>query len=350
MINGFSTSEGTARFASRFPEHKQNGFFREAVQRTVSSVGIGSYLGNADAAADRGYEASMEAAVKGGINFIDTSLNYRNQHSEKNIGAALGRLIGSGELQRDEVMVCTKAGYLVPNAMPAVPLNSDDIVGKNHSLAPAFLADQLERSRQNLGLETIDVFYLHNPETQLGHISEDQFYHNVEAAFVQLEKFCDQGKIAYYGIATWDGLRKEKQLSLERFVQIALDAGGPLHRFRFAQMPLNLGMTEAFSLPTQSLSGVPANVLSCAGRMGITTVGSASILQSRLASGLPEHVRLKLGLQTDAQRAIQFSRSTPGLTISLAGMSNPAHVAENLLLATVPITEPATYFKLFQAS
>ena len=349
MIKGFSSPEGTARFASRFPAHKQNGFFREAVQRTVSSIGIGSYLGATDDTADRGYEASIEAAIKGGINFIDTSLNYRNQQSERNIGAALARMSAAAELQRDEIMVCTKAGYLVPNAIPAVPLKSGELVGNIHSIAPAFLTDQLERSLTNLGLKTIDVFYLHNPETQLKHISEDLFYDHVGAAFVQLEKLCDQGKIAYYGIATWDGLRKEKQLSLERFVQAALDAGGPLHRFRFAQLPLNLAMTEAFSQPTQSLSGVPANALSCAGRMGVITIGSASIMQSRLATGLPAHVQQKLGLQTDAQRAIQFSRSTPGMTVSLVGMSKPAHVAENLALATVPPTEPADYFKLFQA-
>ena len=72
-------------------------------------------------------------------------------------------------------------------------------------------------------------------------------------------------------------------------------------------------------------------------------------MQSRLATGLPEHVQQKLGLQTDAQRAIQFSRSTPGMTISLVGMSKPVHVAENLALAAVPPTEPADYFNLFQA-
>ena len=347
MIKGFSTPEGTARFASRFPGHQKNGFFRETPQRTLSAIGIGTYLGAMDEAADRGYEASVEAAIDGGVNVIDTSLNYRNQRSEKNIGAALARMNAAGKLQRDEILVCTKAGYLVPNAIPSVPLKSGELVANAHSMAPAFLEDQLERSRQNLGLETIDVFYLHNPETQFKHFSEDEFYQRVYAAFYQMEKFCGQGKIAYYGIATWDGLRKDRQLSLEHFTQVALEVGGPLHHFRFAQMPLNLGMTEAFSLPTQSLSSVPTNALHCAGRMGLTAIGSASIMESRLASGLPDHVREKLGMQTDAQRALQFSRSTPGMVVSLAGMSNPAHVAENLAVAGVPSTEPEKYFKLF---
>ena len=349
MIKGFSSPEGTARFASRFPGHQQNGFFRETPQRTLSALGIGTYLGNADEAADRGYEAAVEAAIRGGVNVIDTSLNYRGQRSEKNIGAALKKMAAAGELQRDEILVCSKAGYLVPNAIPSAPLKSGELVGNVHSMAPAFLEDQLERSRENLGLETIDVYYLHNPETQFKHFSEDEYYDRVHKAFEQMERFCEQGKIAYYGIATWEGLRKDKQLSLERFTQVALEVGGPLHHFRFAQMPLNLAMTEAFSLPTQSLSGVPTNALHCAGRMGLTTIGSASLLQSRLASGLPEHVKQKLGMETDAQRAVQFSRSTPGMTVSLAGMSNPAHVAENLALAGVPAADPEKYFKLFVA-
>lgn len=348
MIKGISTAEGTARFASRFPAHRQNGFFREIwQQRLASSVGIGSYLGAPNEETDRGYEASIDAAVKGGINFIDTSLNYRNQRSERNIGAALGRLIESGAAQRDELIVCTKAGFVMPDALPGEELSAADKAA-GHSMAPAFLADQLERSRANLGLETIDVFYLHNPETQLRHGGEEEFYHRVEAAFVAMEKFCDEGKIAYYGIATWDGLRKPGQLALERFVQIALDAGGPLHHFRFAQMPLNLAMTEVFSQPTQKLSGQPGSALSVAGRVGVTTVGSASMMQSRLTSGLPEHVKEKLGLTTDAQRAIQFSRSTPGMSISLAGMSNPQHVSENLGLAAVPAASAENYFRIYQ--
>ena len=42
------------------------------------------------------------------------------------------------------------------------------------------------------------------------------------------------------------------------------------------------------------------------------------------------------GLQTDAQRAIQFTRSTPGIGVALVGMSQAAHVRENLAVAEVP--------------
>jgi aryl-alcohol dehydrogenase-like predicted oxidoreductase len=67
---------------------------------------------------------------------------------------------------------------------------------------------------------------------------------------------------------------------------------------------------------------------------------SASLLQGQLAQGLPPKLRNWFPrMRTDAQRAIQFVRSTPGITCALVGMSNLEHVEENLGTAsTAPIT------------
>ena len=54
------------------------------------------------------------------------------------------------------------------------------------------------------------------------------------------------------------------------------------------------------------------------------------------------------GLETDAQRAIQFTRSTPGIDVALVGMSKAAHVSENLGVAYVPPVELADYLQLFR--
>src|SRR5690606_21096876 len=99
-----------------------SGFYRCCQSLTVSSLGLGSYLGNMDAATDAAYVASVTAAVRGGINFLDTSLNYRHQGSERNFGTAVGKLIAAGEVARDEIVLCTKAGYLVPNAIPVAAI------------------------------------------------------------------------------------------------------------------------------------------------------------------------------------------------------------------------------------
>ena len=84
MTPGYATPAGTAGFAARFPGH----FYRNFDGLTLSTLGLGTYLGNPDDATDRAYEEAIDAAVRGGVNFLDAAINYRNQHSEKSIGAA----------------------------------------------------------------------------------------------------------------------------------------------------------------------------------------------------------------------------------------------------------------------
>lgn len=347
MFAGFATSAGTMRFASRFPAEANSGFYRTAQGLTVSSVGIGTYLGQMDAATDAAYTQAIADALRGGVNFIDTSLNYRHQRSERAIAAALSDWFGAGNGARDEVVVCTKAGYLVPDAIPSGVLNASDVVGGMHCLAPAFLNDQLQRSRSNLGLATVDVFYLHNPETQLAYVDEDTFYERLARAFELLERLADEGQIRYYGAATWDGFRRgnaARTLSLARIEEAARMAGGDSHRFRFVQLPVNLAMTEALSKPLSN----GRTVLELAAELGITVVSSASLLQARLSRGLPDEIAAALpGTSTDAQRAIQFTRSAPGVTVALVGMSNPAHVQENLGIAKIQPLAPEQFVRSF---
>jgi aryl-alcohol dehydrogenase-like predicted oxidoreductase len=350
MIPGFATAEGAARFMRRFPQETAAGFFRPAVDAHASSIGIGSYLGAMDDATDRGYAEAVTSALRSGVNFIDTSLNYRNQRSELAIASALAPLLASGEIRRDEFVVCTKAGYLVPGAVPQGVLKPDDLVGGSHSIAPAFIGDQLGRSRGNLGLETIDVFYLHNPETQLGQITHEQFYARLRTTFEFLEEAAAQGGIRYYGLATWDGFRRgpgaPEGLSLPRIVAIAREVAGDGHRCRFVQLPFNLAMPEAFTLRRDGRS-----FLEDARELGVTVVASASLLQARLSRNLPDEIAGRLpGASTDAQLAIQFTRSTPGVTVALVGMSQAAHVRENLALARVPPASEEQYLSFYTQS
>jgi aryl-alcohol dehydrogenase-like predicted oxidoreductase len=335
MTPGRATPAGTTRYTSRFPA---DGFYRTAASLSVSSLGLGTYLGGLDATVDNAYAAAVAAAVCGGVNFLDSAINYRHQQSERSIGAALERLFASGEFQRDEIVVCTKAGYLTPGAVNPATLRDGDVVGGMHAMAPDFLSDQIDRSRANLGLDTLDVFYLHNPETQLGHISREEFDARIRAAFTRLEQTVAQGKISWYGAATWEGFRKPSGgLGLLRLTEIAREAGGPDHHFRFIQLPFNLSMTEAFTQRPEVRDGAAISVLEAAHDAGVTVVTSVTLLQSKLARGLPAALAQQIpGFKTDAQRAIQFVRSTPGITVALVGMSNAAHVKENLAVSQVP--------------
>src|SRR5688572_1498480 len=127
-------------------------------------------------------------------------------------------------------------------------------------------------------------------------------------------------------------------------VEIATGVGGASHGLRFVQLPLNLAMPEALTLGNETLDGEPVNVLEAAHRLGVTVMASGSMLQGRVARDLPDPVRRALGSPpTDAQAAIQFVRSTPGITTSLVGMSRVEHVDENLQLVGI---EPLTHDQL----
>lgn len=347
MTPGQATAQGTARYSSRFPAQQAAGFYRQAQGLAISSLGLGTYLGAMDEATDDAYAEAVVTAVCGGVNFLDAAINYRHQRSEQSIGIALSHLFRSGEFERDEIAVCTKAGFLTPGAVPAT-LKLDEVVARMHSIAPDFLADQIDRSRENLGLDSLDVFYLHNPETQLGHVAREDFDDRIRRAFTRLEQIVSDGKIRWYGAATWDGFRKPaaspQRLDLARLVEIARQEGGDEHHFRFIQLPFNLAMPEAFVLQNQD----GASVLDVAARHGLTVAASATLLQARLSRDLPGDVASRIsGFATDAQRAIQFTRSTPGIAVALVGMSHAAHVTENLALSTIPPAARDEYLRFY---
>ena len=203
-------------------------------------------------------------------------------------------------------------------------------------MAPRFLQDQLARSLSNIGVDCIDVFYLHNPETQLSEVPNEQFLGRVREAFHYLESAVAAGKIQFYGMATWNGFRQEANardaMQLADFVNIATEVAGARHHFRFVQLPFNLGMTEALTLGNQTVGGKTMTIMEGAEQLNITLIASASLLQGQVASNLPGFVAEALGLASDAERALQFVRSSPGITTALVGMSREEHVRANAKL------------------
>jgi aryl-alcohol dehydrogenase-like predicted oxidoreductase len=221
-------------------------------------------------------------------------------------------------------------------------------------MTPRYLAHQLDQSLRNLKLDCLDIYYIHNPETQLEEVSREEFFRRLRLAFEFLETAVEAGKISAYGTATWNGYRNSPEnrgfLSLEEVVQTAEEVAGAGHHFKYVQLPVNIGMIEAFTDLNQRLNGKTSNLLDAAAALDVTIISSATILQARLAANLPPVVSETLmGLKTDAQRAIQFTRSTPGVTTALIGMSKIAHVEENMEVAKIPPASPADFMKLFDA-
>lgn len=373
MISGFATADGTARYRDRFPQLKQAGHFRHApsvpgmTDLWLSSIGIGTYLGDPTEEADRHYTEAISHAVRSGINVLDTAINYRHQRSERNVGAALKSLIDAGEIQRDEVLVCTKAGYLpfdqdMPRDAVAYMRKeyidsglapAGEIVGGSHCISPKYLSEQIDRSRKNTGLDTLDVFYLHNPETQLGYVAVEFFHHRLRSAFEMLEGAVRAKRIRWYGAATWNGFRANPadpgHLSLESIVKTARQVAGDNHHFRFVQLPFNLAMPEAFAYGNQAIEGSHASLLAQAPKLGVAVVASGTLSQGNLADGLPPQLKQALGSDSDAEAAIQFSRSATNLTTALVGMGRKQHVDANIRMASVAPLAQESWESLFAA-
>ena len=201
-----ATESGTRRFAERLARVFASDFFRAtSLGITSSSIGVGTYLGESTDEDDAAYGEAVAHALRSGVNLIDTAINYRGQRSERAVCSALKRVFDSRDVARDEAIVCTKGGYIPLGETPPASreeyqayvqrefidqeiLRSDEIVAGGHSLAPRFLRYCIAKSRQNLGLRTIDLYYVHNPEQQLSSQGADVLRTRLRAAFTVLEE------------------------------------------------------------------------------------------------------------------------------------------------------------------
>ena len=363
--NDWATLDGTARYRERFSGVAAEDHFRKQQHLWFSSIGVGTYLGEADDETDARYAEAVTRAVELGANVVDTAANYRFQRSERSIGAAWRELSARG-FARDEIVVCTKGGYLPFDGEPPGDVRRyveetfvkpgiasfADFAGGSHCMTPRYLESQLSQSLRNMNLACVDVYYVHNPESQLGAVPTEEFWQRLRAAFEFLEQTVSDGRIRNYGVATWNGFRAEpgapEYHSLEQMAELAKDIAGDNHHFRFIQLPFNLAMPEALFFQNQKLGDEYVSVLEAAEKLGITAIASGSLLQGQVTRGLPEAIRDPLGsLATDAQTGIQFVRSAPGITTALVGMSQRAHVEENLELVSVPPALPDDLISVF---
>ncbi len=205
-------------------------------------------------------------------------------------------------------------------------------------MTPKYLSDQLDRSLKNLGIDCVDLMYLHNAvEGQIKDISREQFIKNLQAVFELYEQKREEGKIKFYGMATWECFRVTKEnpqyLSLEETIAIAKKVGGENHGLKFIQLPFNMYYDQALLTKNQTLQNQNMSILEAATRLNIGVFTSVPMMQGRLLTPgtMPEFGELKPSL-----RALQFIRSSPGVLAPLVGQKTTEHVSENLEIMNIP--------------
>ena len=350
MIFGFATTEGTKKFAQNSDVNQDN--FKEFQNLTLSNVGIGTYLGDPDAKTDELVTSAVKQSILSGINVVDTAINYRSQKAERSVGKAISELIQENKISRDQIFVSTKNGYVTNDADIQLRfweqvkqeytdkgiVKEGDITSGYHCMTTTYLSDQLDRSLKNLDLECVDLMYLHNAvEGQIKDVSKEQFLKNLESVFELYEQKRDEGKIKFYGMATWECFRvsndNPQYLSLEDTVNMAKKIGGENHGFKFIQLPFNLYYDQALLGKTQIIQNNPVSALESATRLEIGVFTSVPLMQGRLLQPgvMPEFSDLK-----PSMRALQFIRSSPGVIAPLIGQKSAEHVSENLEVMKIP--------------
>ena len=334
--------------------------YKEFLDLKLSELGEGTYLGDLDEETDRRYEETIKLALERGINVIDTAINYRYMKSERVIGRVLE------EVGRESAVISTKGGY-VPfdadsgedpkvffeeNFLKGGLIDLNEMTPQGHYLGAKFIDWCFEKSLENLKTDYIDVYFLHNPEEQLLFTERERFYEKVAECFSLLEEKRKEGKLRYYGLATWHGFRvpegARQHLDLSRLFTIAREVGGENHGFRFLQLPYNLGMHEAFSLKNQTLGGEKVSTLTACRKLGIYVYTSASLYQGNVIGRVPDKLKERFGIQKDVLVALQFVRSTPGVGTALVGMSRKEHLLENLEIGSYPPMSEEEFLSLFK--
>jgi len=358
-IGGYATPQGTKKYMENalkngFP----NSHFRSFDNLNLSSLGMGTYLGQITPEEDRDLENAIYESVKSGaMNVIDTAINYRSMKSEKNIGKAMKRLIEDGVISRDQVFISTKNGYITNDGdFPTVDvleymqnmfisqgiIAPNDISSGYNVLNPNYIRKCIDKSLTNMQLDTIDLVYVHNAyESWVEDIDRKQFDEMIRKVFQVYEEYRSKNKINYYGMATWTCFRltqnEREYLSLEEMVKIAQEVGGKNHGFRFIQLPYNLAYREAYMLKNQSVENdSDLTILQACNKLDIGVFTSVPLLQTKLFDAkIPDY----LGYDDQLLKIVQITRSTPNVLAPLIGQKKPNHVKENIQLAKVaPLT------------
>jgi aryl-alcohol dehydrogenase-like predicted oxidoreductase len=367
----YATKEGTFAYLKQFSDYNRS-FYRYSGDFFVSSVGLGTFRKEPYREENYvlNYKDAVKTAIENGINHIDTAINYRYQVSEQEIGEALEELFKYGVAKREALVITSKAGFIpLEFPFPENPYDwieenilkkglavKDEVVIDQHCMAPEFLRWSVERSLENLKLDTLDILYLHNPETQLGYVDRDVVMGRIKEAFKLFETFVEEGKIRAYGIASWNAFLYEEghteYLSLSEIMDIAREVGGESHHFKYVQSPFNLGKPHAYNYSNQKgPDGKYYTLMQAAYGYGLGLFASSSLLQMNLFKGkFSEGIRDALQTKdlTDVITALQFARSGNVLS-GLFGSIDPQHIKENLMLAYIDEAKPQQIQSLFGA-
>lgn len=363
MSKKLASLEGTKGFFVK----KGIAYYSECDGFALSNLGLGTY--KPEAYKEENYAFSYKDAVKKaidmGCNHIDTASNYRYTKSEQEIGEALSELFEEGA-KREELVIATKGGFLqLCYPFPENPYHwindkvvksglakEDEIVTDEHCMSVDYMEWSFEESLKRLGCGGIDVFYVHNPEFEMGIVPYEQIVEKFGAIAKMLEAKIKEGKLGSYGIASWNGFLNDtthmEYLSLADFTAAAKVHGDGM---KFLQIPYNLAKPHGYIFANQKVDGEFMPAMYAAKKLGLNVVTSSSLLQMNIFQKAfsPEFRDVcALSYASDLQRALQFARSNPLNVSALVGVSSVEHAEHDFAILKEASVDAKSYEKFFR--
>lgn len=285
-------------------------FPNAASKENAVRLGLGTHLGSFSEEDSRQYIEAVSFAVRNGITTIDTAINYRGMRSEKDVGKAINNLISSDEIQRDDIVIASKAGLLfgditrglnpsryLHEVLEPTGIRLDDFCeydGLYQTLNPDFFEYALHISLQNLGVSTIDVHYIHLPEITRAQLTEAEFYQRLAALFAWYEEKVKQGKIRFYGLAfemlCMEPGEEKWFIDIEKVCQIAEKISGRDSHLKYVQLPYNMDCPYATTVPNQRYgkedTSERVSLIKAARKLGMHVTGSMPMCSGK---GFEQH-------------------------------------------------------------
>jgi len=321
MINGYASAAATRSYVEKHGPLAGNKIGTEGL--TVSQAGFGCYRVSSGVAH---HEQALGMALREGVNLIDTSANYGDGGSEILVGQVLEKLIDSGDLARDDIVVVSKVGYLQGQNYTLsrerkqqghpFPELVEYGEGLEHCIHPEFLRDQLNRSLERLNLETLDFYLLHNPEYYLEWSEKnsrplkqarDEYYRRIKVAFEYLEEEVARGRIRDYGISsnTFPTAADRSDFTCLETIWNIAEALDSRHHFRLVQLPFNL-MEPGAVLERNQPSGVSVLEFAQQSNLGVLVNRPLNAFYNNQLLRLAEVPAFKNQPKAEIVRKIQF--------------------------------------------
>lgn len=295
--------------------------------QNLPKYGIGTYKSAIN------QEQIIKYAISKNVKLIDTAPNYNDGQSQ----IFIGNILKSLDKKTEKPIISSKAGFFAKSSKiftkQSLNENKFNIIG-NHCMDVKFIDMQIQENLEQLHINSIDILFLHNPETQLKAISKKELLYKIRDVFEILEEYCSKKMIKSYGISTWDGFGEmdNGKIILEEILDIA-EHVNKNHNFKYIQLPNSLVKYELLSELLFKSNGF----LETANKNKIKVLSSSPLHHGQLPKIVQQEFAnyFKSGI-TISQFCLLFVNSFIELDTILVGASSENQLNENLLTFTFP--------------